>query len=108
MSYKLHITKAAERDLIDAADYIEFTLKNPEAADHLLVVAEERFNSLIPQPEIHPIVDDPILSAWQIRFIVINNYIGFYLIHNDIIYIVSFLYGKRDWHTILKQGISLK
>ena len=38
MSYKLHITKAAERDLIDAADYIEVTLKNPEAADHLLDV----------------------------------------------------------------------
>ena len=108
MSYKLHITKAAERDLIDAADYIEVTLKNPEAADHLLDVAEERFNSLIPNPEIHPIVDDPILSSWQMRFIVINNYIGFYLIHNDIIYIVRFLYSKRDWHTILKQGISLK
>lgn len=103
MSYKLHITKAAERDLIDAADYIEFTLKNPEAADQLLDIAEERFNSLISNPEIHPIVDDPILS----RFIVINNYIGFYLIHNDIIYVVRFLYGKRDWHTILKQGISL-
>ena len=107
MTYQLHITQAAERDLLEAADYIEFTLKNPDAADNLLDIAEEKFNGLVANPEIHPIVDDPLLSAWHIRFIVINNYIGFYLIHNNTIYIVRFLYGKRDWHAILKDGISL-
>ena len=28
MSYQLHITKIAERDIDDAADYIEYFLKN--------------------------------------------------------------------------------
>jgi len=36
MSYKIHITAAAERDLLKAADYIEFSIKNPDAADHIL------------------------------------------------------------------------
>lgn len=36
MSYLIHITKTAEHDIMQAADYIEFTLKNPDAADHLL------------------------------------------------------------------------
>lgn len=36
MSYQVHITSAAELDIIRAADHIEFTLKNPDAANPLL------------------------------------------------------------------------
>ena len=38
--YHIHITTAAERDLKRAADYIEFSLKNPLAADNLVDEAE--------------------------------------------------------------------
>ena len=37
MKYDIHITRAAEKDLNSAADYIEFVLLNPQAADDLLV-----------------------------------------------------------------------
>ena len=40
MNYRLHITKTAERDMDDAADYIEFSLMNPIAADHLFDLIE--------------------------------------------------------------------
>ena len=33
MSYQVHITSTAEHDIMRAADYIEFALKNPNAAD---------------------------------------------------------------------------
>ncbi|MDO4977025.1 MAG: type II toxin-antitoxin system RelE/ParE family toxin [Eubacteriales bacterium] len=108
MNYQLHITKTAERDLENAADYIEFTLKNPTAVDHLLGLAEEQFNSLVSFFGEHPVVDDPVLSAWGIRFVTINNYLGFYTVVGDTIYILRFLYGKRDWVSILKQGIDLQ
>ena len=36
MSYQVHITSTAEHDIMPATDYIEFTLKNPDAAEHLL------------------------------------------------------------------------
>lgn len=42
MKYYLHITQIAERDFSQAADYIEFVLKNPQAADNLLAEAEKR------------------------------------------------------------------
>ena len=45
MSYTIHITATAERDLLKAADYIEFSLKNPDAADHLLDTADEQISS---------------------------------------------------------------
>ena len=36
MSYQVHITSTAEHDIMRAADYIQFTLRNPDAADNLL------------------------------------------------------------------------
>lgn len=108
MNYHLHITKTAEHDLENAADYIEFTLKNPTAADHLLDLAEEKFNSLIPFPEQHPLIDDPVLSTWAVRFVTINHYLGFYTVRGETIYVLRFLYAKQNWVSLLKQGIDFQ
>lgn len=108
MSYTIHITKTAERDLMNACDYIEFVLKNPTAADHLLDAAEKEISALSEFPESRALVDDPVLNAWGVRFVRVNNYIAFYIIEGNIAYIVRFLYGKRDWITILKTGYSLE
>ena len=89
MSYQVHITSTAEHDIMRAADYIEFTLKNPDAADNL--------------------VDDPVLASWGIRFVIINNYLAFYTIDEEkqTVIIVRFLYQKSNWTSILRQGFSL-
>ena len=55
MSYHLHITSVAERDISQAADYIEFVLKNPKAADDLLEETDQKINALLPFPQEHPI-----------------------------------------------------
>lgn len=107
MIYRLHITKTAERDLTSAADYIEFTLKNPSAADDLLDLTEKKIIDIVNYPEARPVVDDPILSAWGIRYVIIDNYLAFYVIYDNTIYIIRFLYGKRDWISILRQGFSI-
>lgn len=108
MIYQIRITKTAERDLEDALNYIEFNLKNPIAADNLLNKAQEKISMLSDFPEAHALIDDPVLSIWGIRLIPIDNYLAFYTIIGDTVYIVRFLYGKRDWASILKQGISFK
>ena len=104
MSYDIHITKKAEDDLNSAADYIEFNLLNPKAADDLLDKAEEELGTLSDMPQTHRLVDDPVLRAWGIRFILINNYMAFFIIDEDAktVYIVRFLYQKRNWIQILK------
>ena len=108
MRYNIHITATAERDILRAADYIEFTLKNPTAADHLLDAATEQINSLSDMPEKFRLVDDPILASWKIRFIIVNNYLAFYTIDKEkqLVIVIRFLYQKSNWNSILGQCFS--
>ncbi len=109
MIYKTHITSTAEVDIMQAADYIEFTRKNPIASDNLLEVATEKINSLSEMPQKFNIVDDQVLSSWGIRFIIVNNYLAFYTINEEkqIVFIIRFLYKKSNWASILRKGFSL-
>lgn len=109
MSYLIHITKTAEHDIMQAADYIEFTLKNPDAADHLLDDTTEKIESLSDSPEKFNLVDDPLLASWGIRFTVVNNYLAFYTINEEkhLVIVVRFLYSGRNWKSILRQGFPL-
>jgi len=109
MIYDIHITETAEKDISEAADYIEFSLKNPIAADDLLDEIDNQVNALAEFPEQFELVDDPVLKSWGIRFTTIKNYLAFYVIDEEdqIIHIVRFLYGKRDWIPILRGGYSL-
>ena len=81
--YDLHITAAAENDLNEAADYIEYVLLNPDAADRLLDAATEKISSLAEFAQRNAPVDDPVLKAWGIRFIQVNNYLAFYVISEE-------------------------
>lgn len=109
MNYYLHITMTAERDMALAADHIEFVLKNPQAADHLLDEAESQINALVQFPKKFPLVEDKLLASWGIRFIKVNNYLAFYVISEvDMqVTIVRFLYGKSNWVSILRLGFPL-
>lgn len=109
MSYSIHITAAAERDMISASDHIEFVLKNPKAADDLLDEAELKINSLSDFPEKFRLVDDPVLASWSVRFVVVNGYLAFYVISEELkqVTIVRFLFQKSNWTAILRQRFSL-
>ena len=107
MSYQLHITNVAARDISQAADYIEFVLKNPKAADDLLEETDQKINALLPFSQEHPIVEDKLLAAWGIRFTQIKNYLAFYVVEENQVTVIRFLYAKSDWISILKVGFPL-
>ena len=96
--------------LYEATDYIEFVLLNPQAADDLLDTVEETLPTLAQYAQRYALVDDPVLRAWGIRFVQIKNYLAFYTISEgeQKVYIVRFLYGKRNWISILKNGFSIE
>lgn len=103
MNYFIDVASAARRDLADAFDYIDLTLRNPRAADKLVVVAWQKFRSLDTFPQRFPLVKDAMLSGLGIRFLPIENYLAFYTIDNSsqTVHILRFLYGHSDWQTIL-------
>jgi len=107
MSYHLHITSVAERDISQAADYIEFVLKNPKAADDLLEETNQKINALLPFPQEHPIVEDKLLAAWCVRFTQVKNYLAFYVVDENRVTVIRFLYAKSNWISILKAGFPL-
>ena len=107
MNYHLHITSVAQRDISQAADYIEFVLKNPKAGDDLLEETDQKINALLPFPQEHPIVEDKLLAAWGIRFTQIKNYLAFYVVEENQVTVIRFLYAKSDWISILKVGFPL-
>lgn len=110
MNYTIHYTETAAQDLNETADYIDHVLLNPSATSNLLDKLDEELMHLKEFPQAHAVVDDPFLKAQGIRFVVVNNYLAFYIIDESthVVHIIRFLYGKRDWITVLKKGYSLR
>ncbi len=109
MSYQIRITATAERDIVSALDYIEYSrrVKNPAATDNLLITTTKQLSSLSEIPQKFKVVEDLLLASWEIRFVTINNYLAFYAIDEEklVVNIVRFLYRKSNWNTILRNGI---
>lgn len=107
MNYEVFSTRAANRDMMKAADHIEFVLHNPQAADELLEEAGIKISSLSEFPQRYAVVDDSVLKSWGIRFLQVRNYLAFYVVSESEkrVYIVRFLYGKRDWVSILRSTL---
>ena len=108
MMYQVRITSRAQEDIDKAADYIEYALKNPQAADALLDAAEAEIASLSDMPEPYALVRDDVLASWGIRCARIKNYMAFYTVDeaHKTVYVVRFLYGKSNWAAILRSDAS--
>jgi plasmid stabilization system protein ParE len=103
MTYTLNITDLAEEDILAAVSYIFNTLKNPSAANDLLDKIERQEKILENTPDIFPSVQDEYLSGKGLKFVKINNYLIFFKIDEDkeIVNVIRFLYGQKDWKNIL-------
>lgn len=104
MKLHVNITDRAAKDIQEVVDYIEFRLLNKQAADNLLLKAQTEISALSTTAYSHRLVDDPILNVVGIRYVMVNNYMAFYIIDertNDV-NVIRFLYGKRNWMNILK------
>ncbi len=106
--YKLVLTKSALQDIRTAALYISDTLMNKEAANRLLDAVDEKICALAETPYINPLVRDSILASSGVRFQLVNNYMAFYIVHEDTktVSVIRFQHSRRDWISLLKNEIS--
>jgi plasmid stabilization system protein ParE len=107
--YSVHITKAAEEDIISAVNYIADVLNAPVAANRLLDEIEKYEKILAGTPKMYPFVSDKHLSEKRVKFIMLKKYMMFYVINeeNKKVTVVRFLHGRRDWKNILTNELKV-
>jgi len=89
----------------EIGDYIKDELKNPIAALNTVNKIQNAIDNLAE----FPLMGTPLSSIMEIdtdyRFLVCGNYLAFYNVQEDSVYIDRVLYGKRDYLTILLGGL---
>ena len=97
----IHLSEDAQNDLLEIKTYIEEELLNPSAALNTVSKITKSFRIL----HSHPYIGAPLSSIVDIktdyRFIVCGNYISFYRICDNEVYIDRVLYTRRDYIRIL-------
>ena len=82
--YKIEYSKESKQNLIDIKHYIKNNLQEPNIANKLISKIKTNIDTLVDNPQIHPIIDDDFIKKLEIRKIVVDNYIIFYRINNTL------------------------
>ena len=98
---KILYRPAAIKDIESAADYIEYQLKNPFAAEKLKTTILKKVALLKDNPEMGMKLSDKFDIETDYRFIIVNKQIVFYELHSDYIEIIRILDGRTDYLTHL-------
>ena len=94
-------TPEAEDDLAGIKEYIAEQPENPVAAVNTVAKITKRIRELEQFPEMGTPLSAIINIATDYRFLVCANYLAFYRIDGNNVYIVRILYGRRDYGAIL-------
>lgn len=107
MTYKIVITKTAQKEVLEAVKYISDELKSHQSALNLFNYAYEQFNSLSELPKRNAEINAFVIGISGIRYIIVKNYLAFYTVDDNsmTVKILRFLYNKRDWQHILKTSL---
>ena len=97
----IHYTPEAENDLAGIKEYIAEQLENPAAAENTVRKIAKRIRKLEQFPELGTPLSSVINAVTDYRFLVCANYLAFYLIEENDVYIIRVLYGRRNYAAIL-------
>ncbi len=98
-NYKVKIYPTAQQDLLEIIEYLN-TL-SPEAALRYYDLLTEQIASLSRMPERCPKPKDLALAAKGYRYLIVENYLVFYIVSDDTVQIRRILYGRRDYRHLL-------
>ncbi len=97
--YDNRYLSTTQKDLIEIFDLIEKDYKN--AAENLLNEIDKTIGNLSLYPEIGLIPKDYILKSKSHRYLIIGNYLIFYIFKQNYIEIHRILHSKRNFNGIL-------
>ena len=101
MKHKIQYSKESLHDLDEIWDYIASELQNPIAAGRIVNSIMDAVDQLADFAE----VGAPLTSVADIesdyRFLVTGNYLTFYRVYENGVFVDRVLYGRRDYLRIL-------
>ena len=97
--YKVKIYPAAQMDLNDIVSYLN-TL-SPQAAIRYYDLLVEKIGSLAEMPERCPFVRNIALKVKGYRYLIVENYLVFFVVKGDTVQIRRILYNKRQYKGLL-------
>ena len=101
MKYNINYTTRARRDLDEIWDYFLSEFQNPAAAQQIVSRIMDDVDQLADFPELGPALSSLVDVKRDYRFLVTGNYLTFYRISSDTIYVDRVLYGRRDYLSCL-------
>ena len=99
--FKLHYSPEARNDLAEIKEYISGELANPVAASRMIACIAKRVRKLEQFPEIGTPLSSIVEIDTNFRFLVCKNYLVFYRVEGNAVFINRVLYGGRDYVAIL-------
>ena len=97
--YKVLIFPSAKQDLLDIIDYLNTLSRDAALRYYELLIQEISSLSAMPERWLRP--KDLTLAAKGYRYMVVENYLVFYVMDRDTVQIRRILYGRRDYSSIL-------
>ena len=98
-TYKIKIFPTAKRDMEDVISYLN-TL-SPDAALRYYDLLVDEIASLAKMPERCPRPKDLALAAKGYRYLLVKNYLVFYVVVGDTVQIRRILYARRNYQALL-------
>ena len=98
-TYKIKIFPTARQDLEEVIGYLN-TLFQDTALKYYDLLVEE-ITSLSNMPERWPKPKDLALAAKGYRYLIVKNYLVFYVVVGDTVQIRRILYARRDYRSLL-------
>lgn len=101
MKNKIHYSPESRRDLDDIWDYIVSELQNRSAAERVINRIIDAVDPLKNFAEMGTPLSSIADIGTDYRFLIIGNYMVFYRVQDNDVYIDRVLYGRSDYMSVL-------
>ena len=101
MKNKIHYSPESRRDLDDIWDYIVSELQNRSAAERVIDRIMDAVDPLKNFAEMGTLLSSIADVGTDYRFLVSGNYMVFYRVQGNDVYIDRVLYGRSDYMSVL-------
>ena len=101
--YPVKITEKALRDMDGIYEYFAFNLQSPENAMGQYNRIAEAILTLESFPERYPIFDSEPEHSWEMRRMVVDNYLVCYMVDPGKVTVTDILFGASNVHIRLRE-----